>query len=134
KVWDLRRLVIPITQFLEKPFQNWSKVSPDILGTAELYVDFRTHVPSVRAELKRILDEESQGLWDGRAQGLQVTDLSERTMKLRALVSASDAGKAFDLRCLVREKLVAYLQAQQHGLPLVRAEASHLSSPDAASP
>ncbi|WP_304984952.1 mechanosensitive ion channel family protein, partial [Corallococcus sp. CA047B] len=117
KVWDLRRLVIPITQFLEKPFQNWSKVSPDILGTAELYVDFRTDVPAVRAELKRILDEESKGLWDGKAQGLQVTDLSERTMKLRALVSASDAGKAFDLRCLVREKLVAYLQAQPHGLP-----------------
>ena len=134
KVWDLRRLVIPITHFLEKPFQNWSKVSPDILGTAELFVDFRTHVPSVRAELQRILAEESQGLWDGRAQGLQVTELSERTMKLRALVSASDAGKAFDLRCLVREKLVAYLQAQPHGLPLLRAEASHLPLPDTASP
>ncbi|RKG77459.1 mechanosensitive ion channel family protein [Corallococcus terminator] len=130
KVWDLRRLVIPITQFLEKPFQNWSKVSPDILGTAELYVDFRTDVPAVRAELKRILDEESKGLWDGKAHGLQVTDLSERTMKLRALVSASDAGKAFDLRCLVREKLVAFLQAQPHGLPLLRAEASHLAFPE----
>ncbi|WP_233595549.1 mechanosensitive ion channel family protein [Corallococcus sp. CA031C] len=134
KVWDLRRLVIPITQFLEKPFQNWSKVSPDILGTAELYVDFRTDVPAVRAELKRILDEESKGLWDGKAQGLQVTDLSERTMKLRALVSASDAGKAFDLRCLVREKLVAYLQAQPHGLPLLRAEASPLSFPEQKAP
>ncbi|NRD67854.1 mechanosensitive ion channel, partial [Corallococcus exiguus] len=130
KVWDLRRLVIPITQFLEKPFQNWSKVSPEILGTAELYVDFRTDVPAVRAELKRILEQESKGLWDGKVQGLQVTDLSERTMKLRALVSAADSGKAFDLRCLVREKLVAYLQAQPHGLPLLRAEATPLPLPE----
>ena len=124
KVWDLRRLVVPMSHFLDKPFQNWSKVSPEILGTAELYVDFRTDVPAVRAELKRILEEESQGLWDGKVQGLQVTDLSERTMKLRALVSAADAGKAFDLRCIVREKLVAFLQRQPHGLPVVRAEAS----------
>ncbi|WP_304504079.1 mechanosensitive ion channel family protein [Corallococcus sp. EGB] len=130
KVWDLRRLVIPITQFLEKPFQNWSKVSPEILGTAELYVDFRTDVPAVRAELKRILEQESNGLWDGKVQGLQVTDLSERTMKLRALVSAADSGKAFDLRCLVREKLVAFLQAQPHGLPLLRAEATPLPFPE----
>nr|WP_277991432.1 mechanosensitive ion channel domain-containing protein [Corallococcus macrosporus] len=130
KVWDLRRLVIPITQFLEKPFQNWSKVSPEILGTAELYVDFRTDVPAVRAELKRILEKESNGLWDGKVQGLQVTDLSERTMKLRALVSAADSGKAFDLRCLVREKLVAWLQAQPHGLPLLRAEATPLPFPE----
>ncbi|WP_225412610.1 mechanosensitive ion channel family protein [Stigmatella hybrida] len=127
KVWDLRRLVVPMTHFLEKPFQNWSKVSPDILGTAELYVDFRTNVAAVRAELHRILQQESQGLWDGKVHGLQVTDCSERTMKLRALVSASDAGKAFDLRCLVREKLMTFLQAQPHGLPLLRAEASHLA-------
>jgi small-conductance mechanosensitive channel len=130
KVWDLRRLVIPITQFLEKPFQNWSKVSPEILGTAELYVDFRTNVPGVRAELKRVLEQESNGLWDGKVQGLQVTDLSERTMKLRALVSAADSGKAFELRCIVREKLVAYLQAQPHGLPMLRAEASGLPFPE----
>lgn len=127
KVWDLRRLVVPMTHFLEKPFQNWSKVSPDILGTAELFVDFRTNVAAVRAELHRILQQESQGLWDGKVHGLQVTECTERTMKLRALVSASDAGKAFDLRCLVREKLMLFLQGQPHGLPLLRAEASHLA-------
>ncbi|TQF17454.1 mechanosensitive ion channel family protein [Myxococcus llanfairpwllgwyngyllgogerychwyrndrobwllllantysiliogogogochensis] len=124
KVWDLRRLVIPMGHFLEKPFQNWSKVSPEIMGTAELYVDFRTDVPSVRAELKRVLEQESNGLWDGKVQALQVTDLSERTMKLRALVSASDSGKAFELRCIVREKLMAFLRGQPHGLPMVRTEAS----------
>ncbi|MBZ4420930.1 mechanosensitive ion channel family protein [Myxococcus sp. RHSTA-1-4] len=124
KVWDLRRLVVPMSHFLEKPFQNWSKVSPDILGTVEVYADFRVDVQAARAELKRILDEESRGLWDGKAQGLQVTDCTERTMKLRALVSAADAGKAWDLRCLVREKLIAWLQRQPHGLPRVRAEAN----------
>ncbi|WP_426731779.1 mechanosensitive ion channel family protein [Myxococcus faecalis] len=123
KVWDLRRLVIPMGHFLEKPFQNWSKVSPDIMGTAEFYVDFRTDVPAVRAELRRILEQESNGLWDGKVGGLQVTDMSERTMKLRALVSAADAGKAFDLRCVVRERLMAFLREQPYGLPMVRTEA-----------
>jgi small-conductance mechanosensitive channel len=125
KVWDLRRLVIPMSHFLDKPFQNWSKVSPEILGTVELYADFRTDVAAVRAELKRILEQESQGLWDGKVQGLQVTGCSDRAMLLRALVSAADAGKAWDLRCLVREKLIGWLQRQPQGLPLVRAEASH---------
>jgi len=122
KVWDLRRLVVPMTHFLDKPFQNWSKVSPDILGTAEIYADYRTDVPALRAELSRVLNNEGRALWDGKAQGLQVTALSERTMTLRALVSASDAGKAFDLRCIVREKLIDYLGRQPHGLPVVRAE------------
>ncbi|WNG13952.1 mechanosensitive ion channel family protein [Cystobacter fuscus] len=123
KVWDLRRLVVPMTHFLDKPFQNWSKVSPEILGTAELYVDYRTDVPAVRAELSRILNDEGRALWDGKVQGLQVTGFSERTMTLRALVSAPDAGKAFDLRCIVRERLIAFLQRQPAGLPVVRAEA-----------
>ena len=122
KVWDERRLVIPISQFLDKPFQNWSKVSPDILGTAEVYADFRTDVPGLRAELSRVLHDEGRALWDGKVQGLQVTALGERTMTLRALVSAADSGKAFDLRCLVREKLIEYLGRQPHGLPIVRAE------------
>jgi small-conductance mechanosensitive channel len=80
KVWDLRRLVVPMSHFLDKPFQNWSKVSPEILGTVEVYADFRTDVAAVRAELKRILEQESEGLWDGKVQGLQVTGCSERTM------------------------------------------------------
>jgi small-conductance mechanosensitive channel len=130
KVWDLRRLVVPMGHFLDKPFQNWSKVSPEILGTVEVYTDFRTDVAAVRAELKRILEQESEGLWDGKVQGLQVTGCTERTMLLRALVSAADASKAWDLRCLVREKLILWLQRQPQGLPLLRAEASHSLSGD----
>ncbi|HVG59749.1 MAG TPA: mechanosensitive ion channel domain-containing protein [Hyalangium sp.] len=130
KVWDLRRLVVPMTHFLDKPFQNWSKVSPEILGTVEVYADFRTDVAAVRAELKRILEQESEGLWDGKVQGLQVTGCTDRAILLRALVSAKDAGTAWNLRCLVRERLIAWLQRQPHGLPLVRAEASHSLSGD----
>lgn len=125
KVWDLRRLVVPMTHFLDKPFQNWSKVSPEILGTIEVYADFRTDVAAMRAELRRILEQESQGLWDGKVNGLQVTGCTDRAVLIRALVSAADSGKAWDLRCLVREKLIGWLQRQPHGLPLVRAEANH---------
>ncbi|QRK13705.1 mechanosensitive ion channel family protein [Archangium violaceum] len=127
KVWDLRRLVVPMSHFLDKPFQNWSKVSPELLGTVEVYADYRTNVDAVRAELVRILHDEGRELWDGKAQGVQVTNCSERTMTLRALVSASDAGKAFDLRCIVREKLIAFLQQQPQGLPVLRAETSLVS-------
>jgi small-conductance mechanosensitive channel len=129
KVWDLRRLVVPMSHFLDKPFQNWSKVSPDILGTAELYVDYRTDVEAVRRELSRVLRDEGRALWDGKVEGLQVTACSERTMTLRALVSAADAGKAFDLRCIVRERLIAWLGRQPQGLPVLRAEA--LQPPEA---
>lgn len=131
KVWDLRRLVVPMSHFLDKPFQNWSKVSPELLGTVELYADYRTDVEAVRAELRRILEHEGRALWDGQAQGVQVTACSERTMTLRALVSAADAGKQWDLRCLVREKLIAFLQQQPRGLPVLRAEAT---LPPAAAP
>ncbi|MFY0526292.1 mechanosensitive ion channel family protein [Archangium gephyra] len=129
KVWDLRRLVVPMTHFLDKPFQNWSKVSPEILGTVELYADYKTDVAAVRVELVRILHNEGRELWDGKAQGVQVTACTERAMMLRALVSAADSGKAWDLRCLVREKLIAFLQKQPQGLPVLRAEASFPAQP-----
>ncbi len=121
RVWDLRRLVLPITYFLEKPFQNWSRVSTDILGTVYLYVDYTVPVKEVRAELDSILD--ASPLWDRKASGLIVTGLTERTMELRALVSAIDASKAWDLRCEVREKLIEYVRKNYpEGLPKVRAE------------
>ncbi|WP_043400286.1 mechanosensitive ion channel family protein [Archangium violaceum] len=132
KVWDLRRLVVPMSHFLDKPFQNWSKVSPEILGTVELYADYKTDVAAVRVELVRILQNEGRELWDGKAQGVQVTACSERAMTLRALVSAADAGKQWDLRCLVREKLIAFLQRQPHGVPMLRTEAT--LTPDSAMP
>ncbi|MFE8605022.1 mechanosensitive ion channel family protein [Archangium violaceum] len=129
KVWDLRRLVVPMSHFLDKPFQNWSKVSPEILGTVELYADYKTDVAAVRVELVRVLQNEGRELWDGRAQNVQVTACTERAMMLRVLVSAADSSKAWDLRCLVREKLIAFLQRQPHGLPMLRTEASLVPDP-----
>lgn len=120
RIWDLRRLVLPITYFLEKPFQNWTRVSSELLGAVFLYVDYTVDVQALRDELNRIAAESN--MWDGKVCSLQVTNTTDRCMELRALVSATDAGKAWDLRCLVREKLIAFLKEHYPGsLPRVRA-------------
>lgn len=121
RIWDQRRLIVPLQYFIEHPFQNWTRQSADILGTVFLHVDYTLPVEAVRTELRRIV--ESTDLWDGRVCVLQVTDAKERTLELRALVSAADSPKAWELRCLVREKLVEFLQRRYPGsLPRTRAE------------
>ena len=120
RVWDLRRVVLPIGYFLEKPFQNWTRVSADILGTVYLHLDYTAPVEAIRGELQRIVEQSP--LWDGNVCGIQVTDASEQTIEVRALVSATDSGKAWDLRCEVREQLIAFLQRNHPDcLPRVRA-------------
>jgi small-conductance mechanosensitive channel len=120
-IWDLRRLVLPITYFTEKPFQNWTRMTSDILGTVYLYVDYRVSVRAIREELHRILL--ASDLWDTKVWGLQVTNSTDRTMELRALMSAPDASNAWNLRCEVREKLIAFIQQNYpDALPKVRAE------------
>jgi small-conductance mechanosensitive channel len=120
RIWDLRRLIVPITYFIEKPFQNWTRTSSDILGTVFLQVDYAVPVDALRAELTRVL--EASPLWDRKVNVMQVTDAKERTLELRALASASDAGKAFDLRCDIREKLVAFVRENYPAsLPRLRA-------------
>jgi small-conductance mechanosensitive channel len=120
RVWDLRRLVVPIGYFIEKPFQNWTRTSSEILGTVFVYTDYTIPVEEVREELSRLCKEST--LWDGKVCGLQVTDAKERTLELRALVSAEDSGKCWNLRCEIREKLVAFITTKQkEHLPLVRA-------------
>jgi small-conductance mechanosensitive channel len=121
KIWDLRRLVVPITYFIEKPFKNWTRKSADLLGTAYIYVDYTVPVDAVREELRRILEKSE--LWDGKVCGLQVTNTSERAVELRALMSSADASKGWDLRCEVREKLVGFIQKNYPGaLPKLRGE------------
>lgn len=120
-IWDLRRLVLPITYFLEKPFQNWTRVSAKLLGTVTLHCDYRVPVAAVRAELQNILARTD--LWDGRSSGLIVLEANEKTVVLRALVSAKNSGEGWDLRCHVREKLVEFLQREYpDSLPRLRAE------------
>ena len=124
KIWDQRRLVLPITYFVEKPFQNWTRVSSDILGTVFLHVDYTVPVQSIREELQRIL--ESSPLWDQRVCVLQVTGLTQSAVELRALMSASDASNAWSLRCEVRERLIDFIQKNYpDSLPKVRAEISN---------
>ena len=125
RIWDLRRLVVPITYFIEKPFQNWTRVSADILGTVFLYVDHTVPTEAVREELQRIL--EGSEWWDRKVCGLQVTNTSERTVELRALMSAEDASLAWNLRCHVREKLVEFVRTNYpQALPRLRAELNPL--------
>jgi small-conductance mechanosensitive channel len=125
RTWDMRRLILPITYFLQKPFQNWTRLSTDLLGTVFLYVDYTVPVQAVREELYRIL--KNSKLWDGRTCGLQVTNATEHTVELRALMSATDSSNAWDLRCEVREKLIEFIQKNYlHGLPKVRAEVSEI--------
>lgn len=121
RIWDLRRLVVPVSYFIEKPFQNWTRNTADLLGTVFLYADYTLPVDAVRNELHRIL--ESTKLWDGKVWGLQVTNTTDRIMELRALMSAGDSSTAWDLRCYVREKLVLFVQQQYpNSLPHLRAE------------
>ena len=107
RTWDLRRLVLPITYFVEKPFQNWSRVSTDLLGTVILYLDYQVPMGELRKELKRLV--ETNPKWDKKVCGLQVTDAKEHTIEVRALVSAVDPGKLGDLRAEVREGLIQFL-------------------------
>lgn len=118
-LWDQRRMILPLSYFLEKPFQNWTRENPQILGTAMFYVDYSVPVSEMRAKLQEILD--ATKLWDRRAQALQITDLRENTVEARALMSAKNAGNAFELRCHVREKMIEWLRAEYpHALPRTR--------------
>jgi small-conductance mechanosensitive channel len=119
-IWDLRRLVVPITYFIEQPFQNWTRTSAALLSTVLVYVDYTVPVDALRAELSRILA--SSPFWDGKTNVLQVTDSKEHTLEVRALASAADASKSWDLRCEIREKLVAFIQRRYpQSLPHLRA-------------
>jgi len=129
RIWDLRRLVVPLSYFTEQPFQNWTRTSADLLGSVMLYTDYRVPVDALRQELERVL--KSSDKWKGEVCVLQVTDATEHTIQLRALMDARDAGTAWDLRCLVREKLIDFLQREYpESLPRTRAEVDHLPEPE----
>jgi small-conductance mechanosensitive channel len=110
RLWDLRRLVVPLSYFIEKPFQNWTRTRADLLAIAMIYVDYTAPIQELREELHRIL--ESTELWDKKTWALQVTDATERTIQIRALMSARNGPAAFDLRCYVRENLVQFLKTK----------------------
>ena len=108
KIWDLRRLVVPLNYFIENSFQNWTRHSSDIMGTAFLYVDYSIPVEDLRKQLEAIVHPSP--LWDEKVCGLQVTNLTDRSMELRCLVSSRNSSDNFDLRCLIREKMTEWIQ------------------------
>ena len=121
RLWDWRRMIVPLSYFIEKPFQNWTRQSPALIGSVLIYVDYTVPVARVREELTNIVSRSK--LWDGQVVNLQVTDAKNDTIELRALMSAADAGKTSDLRCEVREALIAFLQREYpDALPKRRAE------------
>jgi small-conductance mechanosensitive channel len=121
RIWDLRRLVLPISYFIERPFQNWTRTSASILGAVSIQADFKLPLDDVRAAFNQAL--EASQLWDGDTAVVQVTDSTDRTMQIRLLMSAADSGTAWDLRCYIREHMIDYLQREHaDALPRVRLE------------
>ena len=121
RIWDLRRLILPISYFIEKPFQNWTRTTADILGTVILHVDYKVPVDAIRAELGRALRESKH--WDGKVEVVHVVDCTDRAMQVRLLMSAADSSNAWELRCEMRERLIGYLQREYpESLPRIRVE------------
>jgi small-conductance mechanosensitive channel len=126
RIWDDRRLIVPVSYFLTQPFQNWTRVTADITGQVTLEVDYATPIEKVRAAAGRIV--EASAHWDRRFWNLQVVEAGERTIRLRVLASAGDASSAWDLRCEIREKLIGFLQ-ERHPEALPRFRASLTGGP-----
>jgi len=119
RVWDERRLVLPSTYFTQQPYENWTRESTAVLGTVFFDLDWGVDIPRMRAQLDRILD--GSGLWDGEASSLRVTDTIGGFVQVRALISAADAFKMFDLSRTVREEMLLWLQKENpEGLPRTR--------------
>ncbi|HRE51742.1 MAG TPA: mechanosensitive ion channel [Flavitalea sp.] len=120
-IWDQRRLILPINYFIETPFQNWTRNSAEILGASFIYLDYTAPLDDIRAEFIRLVNQSD--LWDKRVAVMQVTNVTQQNIEIRALISAENSGKAFELRCLLREKLISYVQKHHpYCLPKTRAE------------
>lgn len=130
RIWNLQRMIVPLAWLLEHPFQNWTRNSSDLLGQVTLHVDYTVPMARLREKLNAIVKEAPQ--WDGKVVVLQVVEALPTTIHLRALVSAPDSGKAWDLRCFVREKLIEFLQAEYpHALPRQRLEVDRAAASSA---
>ncbi len=110
KIWDDRRLILPLAYFIEKPFQNWTRQDSQLLGSVFIHADYGMPLAPLREEAERIVKAAPQ--WDGRFFNLQVTDTTERSMQVRVLCTAANSSLAFDLRCSVREGLIDFMQRE----------------------
>jgi len=123
RIWDWRRLIVPLSYFIEKPFQNWTRDGAALIGTVMIYLDYTVPVDAVRRKVEEIA--ENSKLWDRKVVAVQVTDFKDTTMEIRILISALNAPRTFDLRCEMREKLINFLQENfPNSLPRQRMEVS----------
>jgi small-conductance mechanosensitive channel len=121
RVWDLRRLIVPLQWFIDNPFQNWSRNNTEMMGTVMIWVDYKVPMQPLRDEFARLLRASS--LWDGVTESVQTVESGERSQQLRFLMSATDSSILWDLRCEIREGLIAFLQARYpEYLPRLRGE------------
>ena len=127
RLWDWRRMVVPLTYFIERPFQNWTRDNSALIGTVLIRTDYTVPVDRVRAKVDEIL--KASKLWDGRVSKVQVTDSDDRSMELRILASARNSGATFDMRCEIREQLIDFLQCE-YPLALPRARQEMVQSGD----
>ena len=126
KLWDWRRMILPLSYFIEKPFQNWTRETSRLIGSAMLYVDYEAPMDRLRTELERICRASPN--WDGDVINLQVTDITDRVAQVRCLASARSAPVAFDLRCEIREKLMAFMRDEcPEALPRDRVDLERVS-------
>ena len=129
RLWDWRRMILPISYFLEKPFQNWTHNSASLIGSVFFFLDYQVPVETMRAKLLEIVKESP--LWDGKVVNLQVSDTTERTVQIRMLVSARNAPQTWDLRCEIREKMLLFLQKEHpEALPQTRVQFDTATIPD----
>jgi small-conductance mechanosensitive channel len=125
RLWDWRRMVLPLTYFIERPFQNWTRESASLIGTVMIYVDYSAPVAEMRAQFDQVV--RASKLWDRQVMNMQVTDFKAEVMEVRMLMSASSGPRTFDLRCEIREKMIAWLQAEYPtALPRQRAQIGRL--------
>ena len=125
RIWDERRLVVPLNWFIENPFQNWTRTSAQLIGTGYVWLDYRVPLEPLRDEVKRLCKAAPQ--WDGRVCVLQVTDANEHAIQLRILASSADSSSNWDLRCFVREGIITFVQQRYpQSLPRLRARVGEL--------
>jgi small-conductance mechanosensitive channel len=121
RIWDQRRLILPISYFIEKPFQNWTRTSSEIMGSVFFYADYTVPIEAIRAEAKRLIENHPN--WDKKFWNVQITEATDRALQIRVLMTTADSGKGWNMRCDVREGLISFIQKNYPGsLPKVRAE------------
>lgn len=129
RIWNWQRMVLPLTYFIEHPFQNWTRNTAQLIGSVHLFVDYTTSIDDLRKELERLV--RSTDKWMGKVCVLQVVEATDKAIQLRALMDAPDAGTAWDLRCYIREGLIKYLQTHcPDNLPKLRTDVQRLPGAD----